>query len=278
MAKRFRISCLDDDCVKVFNSFWGEHGLSFLVETAEQTVLFDVGTTGTVVSHNVALLGKDLAKVTHMVLSHAHYDHTGSLDWALDQTRNPILVADPGIFLERVSKREGVTKRTGVPVERPRVEARARLALTTEIYTIGTGIHVTGRIPRLNQFEVANPRMLINQDEQLTPDEFLDDRSLILETEEGLVLLLGCCHAGLVNTLTYTAKHFSAPIKAIIGGTHLLEASPEQMAWTIDQVKNTFKPELLFLNHCTGFNALNAFRNALGDGLQTMPAGEVLEF
>ena len=278
MAKRFRISCLDDDCVKVFNSFWGEHGLSFMVETGEQTVLFDVGTTGTVVSHNAKLLGKDYAKVTHVVLSHAHYDHTGCLDWALDQTRNPILVADPDLFLERVSKREGVTKQTGVPVERTKVEARARLVLTNEIFSIGEGMYLTGRIPRLNRFEVANPKMQINQDGQLSPDAFLDDRSLILETEQGLVVLLGCCHAGLINTLTYVTGHFPQPVKAVIGGTHLLEASPEQLAWTIEELQNTFKPELFFLNHCTGFNALFAFRSAFGDRLQTMPAGEVLEF
>jgi len=278
MAKRFRISCLDDDCVKVFNSFWGEHGLSFLVETEEQTVLFDVGTTGAVISHNIKLLEKDLSKVTHVALSHAHYDHTGSLDWTLDQTRNPILVADPDLFVERASQRDGVTKRTGVPVEQAKVEARARLILTSEIYPIGEGISVTGRIPRLNPFEVANPKMLINQGNQLAPDQFLDDRSLILEAEQGLVVLLGCCHAGLINTLTYIAKHFPAPIKAVIGGTHLLEASPEQMAWTIEKLKNTFKPELLFFNHCTGLGALVAFRNAFGNRLQTMPAGEVLEF
>ncbi|MCC6146289.1 MAG: MBL fold metallo-hydrolase [Anaerolineaceae bacterium] len=278
MAEQFRISCLDDDSVKVFNSFWAEHGLCFLVETEEQTVLFDVGTTGTVVGHNAQLLKKDLSEVTHIVLSHAHYDHTGSLDWALDQTRNPVLIADTDLFVERVSRREGATKQTGVPVSRERVEARAQLVLTEDMFQIGEGMYLTGRIPRENQYEVANPKMLIRQGDDFSADSFLDDRSLILEAGEGIVVLLGCCHAGLVNTMNYVRKHFSAPIKAIIGGTHLLEASPEQMTWTIQELKNKFQPERMYFNHCTGFNALVTFRNAFGERLQTMPAGEVLEF
>lgn len=278
MTGKFRISCLDNDSVKIFEGFWGEHGLSFLVETDGQSVLFDAGTTGTVMDHNLQMLKKDLSGVSHIVLSHAHYDHTGALDWVLDRTRNPVLVADPDIFLERISSREGQEKQTGVPARQDAVEKRSQVVLTTEPFEIGGGITVTGRIPRLNAYEKGNPKMLIRQGGELVTDVFIDDRSLVLEAEDGLVVLLGCCHAGLINTLTYVKERFEAPVKAVIGGTHLLEAGPEQLAWTIRELEEKFRPEGLYLNHCTGFNAMNAFRNALGSRLREMPAGEVLEF
>jgi 7,8-dihydropterin-6-yl-methyl-4-(beta-D-ribofuranosyl)aminobenzene 5'-phosphate synthase len=278
MTDKFRISCLDNDSVKIFNSFWGEHGLSFLVERDDRMILFDAGTTAAVMDHNLRLFEKDQSGVSHIVLSHAHYDHTGGLDWVLDQTQNPILVADPDLYLERISSRDGQIKPTGIPVKKEKVESRSQVVITTELCRIGEGITVTGRIPRLNPYEKGNPKMLIRRGGELETDNFIDDRSLVLEVEDGLVVLLGCCHAGLINTLVYVKERFSAPIKAVIGGTHLLEASPEQLAWTIGELKEKFQPEQMFLNHCTGFNAMVAFRNALGSKLHEMPAGEVLEF
>ena len=274
---QFQITCLDNDGVKIFNSFWGEHGLSFLVETEDQMVLFDAGATGDVMAHNVGLLKKDLAKVSHIVLSHAHYDHTGGLEWALHQTRNPILVADPELFLERVSSRDGEVKKTGIPIALDVVRSRSQLIFSTEPVAIGKGITLTGRIPRLNPYEKGNPKMLIRRENELVTDEFIDDRSLLLETEGGIVILLGCCHAGLINTLTYVRERFHAPVRAVIGGTHLLEAGGEQMDWTIAELKKT-NPGDLYLNHCTGFKAMAAFRDAFGDRLHEMPAGETLTF
>lgn len=277
-SKHLHVACLDNDCVKIFQSFWGEHGLSFLVETAQQSVLFDVGTTPAVMEHNLKLLGKDLSQISHVVLSHAHYDHTGALGWVLQQTRQPVLIADPDVFVGRFSRREGKLKPTGVPVGRAEVEARAGLLLTEEMVKIGDGITVTGRIPRLNSYEVPNAKMLIQQGDNLVIDEFLDDRSLVLETELGIVVLLGCCHAGLINTLAYVRQHFDAPIRAIAGGTHLLEASPQRIAWTIRELESKYHPERLYFNHCTGMEAQVAFRNALGAKAQSLPAGEVLTF
>lgn len=278
MTNRFRITCLDNDCVKVFESFWGEHGLSFLIETAEQSVLFDVGTTSTVLEHNLKQLGKDLSGVSHIALSHAHFDHTGALDWVLDQTHQPILIADPDIFVERFSRRKGKLKPTGVPTERVKIEGRTQVLLTEDSFQIGKGITLTGRIPRLNEFEVANEKMMIKQGGDLVTDHFLDDRSLILEAEQGLVVLLGCCHAGLINTLTCVKEHFNAPIQAVIGGTHLLEAGPERIAWTIEELESKFQPERLYFNHCTGMAAQIAFHNALGGRAHTISAGEALTF
>lgn len=278
MTNRFCITCLDNDCVKIFESFWGEHGLSFLIETAEQSVLFDVGTTSTVLEHNLKQLGKGLSGVSHIALSHAHFDHTGALDWVLDQTHQPILIADPDIFVERFSRREGKLKPTGVPTERAKVEGRAQILLTEDPVQIGKGITLTGRIPRLNEFEVANEKMMIKQDGELVTDHFLDDRSLVLEAEQGLVVLLGCCHAGLINTLTYVKEHFNTPIHAVIGGTHLLEAGLERIVWTIEELENKFRPECLYFNHCTGMAAQIAFYNALGDRTHTISAGEALTF
>ena len=277
MSEKFRISCLVNDCAKNSYNFWGEHGISFLIETETGRVLFDTGTTPDVISHNLDALEKDLKGVSHIVLSHGHYDHTGGLKWVLTQTRSPMVVADPDIFIEKYSSRDHIHS-IGIPATREEIESRARLNLTEERYEIAEGITVSGRIPRITLFEPANENMLVKGDEGLTIDTFPDDRCLILESDKGLVVILGCCHAGLINTLEYIKETINKPVHAVLGGTHMVVAGEERIAKTIALLQEEYRPEALYLNHCTGLDAFIAFRNCLGDKMKPFPAGTVLDF
>jgi len=268
------ISCLDNDCVMLFNKFWGEHGLSFLVETNDKSILFDVGTSGEIISHNLVILKKDLSKVTHIVVSHGHYDHTGGLEWALANTHHPKVIADPNAFTPKFSRRNNELKETGIRITEEEVRKRADLYLTTEVYKIAEGITVSGRVPRRTNYETTPDTMLIKDDHgEFATDTFIDDLSLFLESEKGLIVLLGCCHAGLINTLDHARKLIPMPIHAVIGGAHMVEANSERIEKTIQALRDEYKPEYLYLNHCSGENAMVAMKNAFGKIVQSCPAG-----
>jgi 7,8-dihydropterin-6-yl-methyl-4-(beta-D-ribofuranosyl)aminobenzene 5'-phosphate synthase len=113
----------------------------------------------------------------------------------------------------------------------------------------------------------------------MVPDPIPDDRSLVLQTEKGLVLLLGCCHAGLINTLYYVRDQFAQPVRAVLGGSHLKPAGAQQLERTIQVLQQEFDSvEVCALNHCTGFDALAALRQVWGRRVQPLLAGNVLEF
>jgi len=166
----------------------------------------------------------------------------------------------------------------GISLSADEINTRARLFLTPEPFQITEGITVTGRIPRHSNFELPVEKMVTRRGDKLVIDEFYDDRSMVLETQRGLVVLLGCCHAGLINTLMYVKEHFSLPIHAIIGGTHLIEASPERIEKTITQLQEEYKPDVFYLNHCTGLKALVALSKVFGEKVHTFGAGGTLEF
>jgi 7,8-dihydropterin-6-yl-methyl-4-(beta-D-ribofuranosyl)aminobenzene 5'-phosphate synthase len=275
-----QITCLDNDCVSMRGGFWGEHGLSFLIEIADCQILFDTGTSAEILSHNLDILDKDLHTVTHLVLSHGHRDHTGSLEWALQKTNSPTLVADPLVFENKVfrNKKSGEIRSIGSPITRDQAALRASLMLTAEEFQVAPGVYVTGRIPRRTEFEKIPNEMLVERDGVVSPDSLEDDRSIVITGDRGLVVVCGCCHAGLINTLLYVREHHTGAIHAILGGIHLVGASHDRIESTIHSLKYDFKPETLYLNHCTGNEAYFALQAAFGEAVKPYPAGMILEF
>lgn len=274
----FRVICLVDNTVQLSSGLWGEHGVSFLIETDSQQVLFDTGDSGDVLAHNLRVMGLGLEKVRTVVLSHGHQDHTGGLPWVLEHSSHPVVVADPQAFEPKYSLRGDHLAQISLPLSPARIEAQAQLVLTAQPYPILPDLVVSGRIPRTNTFEAGSSRLMTEVDGVRVRDEMPDDRSLFLDTPQGLVLVLGCCHSGLINTLTLAQEMFARPIRAVIGGTHLNSASAQQMAETLRWVREEFKVEALYLNHCTGPNGFRAFDRALGDCVHPCPAGTLLDF
>lgn len=257
----------------------GEHGFSLFLERPEQRLLFDTGPAGQATLGNAPKLGVDLRRADAIVLSHGHGDHTGGLAAVLRAIGRPLPVhAHPAVFSDRYSKRaDGTVRYAGLQYKREALEGMgARFDLSPAFRPIGPGVYVTGEVPRQHPFETGDPELFVQQGEALVRDPILDDQSLVVETPEGLGLILGCCHAGLVNTLDHVRASLPGRrIHTILGGTHLGFAPPEQLRQTI-QVLKGLDLRLLGASHCTGLKAGAALAQELGDRVAFCNVGYTL--
>ena len=274
-----RITCLVDNTAQLSSRLWAEHGSAYLVATAESKVLFDTGQSGDVLLHNLEVLDEDLSDLSSIVLSHGHYDHTGGLERVLSLCGDVELVAHPAIFDERVScDSNGKEKAVGIPVSRKWLEARCSLRLTTEPVQVAPGIFSTGQVQRGTGAEPRDPRLQVRMGGQLVVDPLLDDMSLILETRNGLVVILGCCHAGLINTLEQVTGAFARDIIAVVGGTHLANVDDDELMETVRSVRERYGVQYAYVGHCSGHRGLLAFAEIFGECGQPCSAGLRLTF
>lgn len=251
-----RITILCENGVGPISGTLGEHGFSALVEASGRPpLLFDTG-QGATLLHNARRMNRSLDPVRTVILSHGHHDHCGGLLPLLRQYGPLSVWAHPGVFSPRFRLRDdGECIPIGIPHDRRELEeAGARFNLSTEFRPVAEGIYLTGEVPRLTLFETGDRGMFLDR-AGLRPDSVSDDQSLILESRRGrgLVILLGCCHAGLINTLEWV-RHCTGrdDVFAVIGGTHLGFCTTEQLDATVEALKR-YRIRKLAASHCTGF-------------------------
>jgi len=273
------VTCVIDNAVQRSSRFWGEHGLVFLIETDAGRVLFDTGQSGTVLLHNLDLLGVDPATMDALAISHAHYDHTGGLYALLERVRPGIsLYANPDLFRERFSRRKGEPRGIGLSLTREELAARLALRLNAAPQEIVPGVWTTGEITSRPEPEGSSDRHLVREGDTFVADPYRDDMALVLEMGDRLVLLCGCCHAGLLNTLAHVQRIFERPIVAIAGGLHLASASADYLRNVGDVLVEMESVQRVYPNHCTGETAFIALTLTLGPSVvHPCPAGTVLE-
>ena len=209
-----------------------EHGLSFLVQTGERNILFDTG-AGDTLCRNAQVLGVDLSKIDTLVLSHGHYDHTGAVAAVLDAAPETLVYVHPEAFAPKYSKKQdGIGRYIGVPAElKPLYERKTlRMQENADPTGIGDGFFLTGAIPRVTDFEDTGGSFFF--DEECTrPDPLVDDQALFFTAPQGTVVILGCAHSGVINTLNYIRQLTGGkPIHAVMGGMHLCHAG--MSAWS----------------------------------------------
>lgn len=257
MIKNLKITQLVENTVNG-PGLLGEHGNSFFIEADDYKLLFDTG-QGLTLRHNSERLDIPVKSIQSIVVSHGHYDHMGGLTDALDMTGPIDLYLHPEALGEKFN-------RNGRDIGAPMTDVTNIHSQTREIiYTskpteITTGIHVTGEIPRKHVIEDTGGPFYIDQ-ERIHSDSLVDDQALFIETLQGVVVLLGCGHSGVINTLEYVqALTGGKPIRAVIGGMHLLNATAERLAFTGDALDHLSIPYLA-PNHCTGVNAICYYQN-----------------
>lgn len=253
------LTVLVDNCAVA--PWVGEHGLALLLDHPAGPVLFDTG-AGAALAPNGKLARLDPATIRHIVLSHGHFDHTGGLAELLPLAPQAELYFGAGVETVRYSHHPDR------PIKELTLPPKALAALrahpenkthpVTAFTEIAPGLLLTGPIPRVTFEDCGGPFYL---DASATHPDTLHDEIALLTTSG--VLIQGCCHAGILNTLAHCAHHHpEIPIRTIIGGLHLIHASPERLEKTANAL-NTLSLERLILLHCTGEGAIDFLKARL---------------
>jgi 7,8-dihydropterin-6-yl-methyl-4-(beta-D-ribofuranosyl)aminobenzene 5'-phosphate synthase len=272
-----KLTSLVDNAVSPQSPFWAEHGLAFLIETESGRVLFDTGASGTVLLHNLHAANIAPESISALALSHSHPDHTGGLPAFLEHRSGLPVYAHPELLRERFVRREGRVEAKALPLAPEELRQRTDLRLSTTPQEILPGVWTSGEISERTEAEGRSPNHLVCEGDHWAPDPYQDDMALALEGSEGLVLVCGCCHAGLLNTLGQVRKAFGRDPVTVVGGLHLLNADLAGLRHLVD-VLQQWGPPTLYPNHCTGQRAYVALAKAFGDRVLPCPAGTVLDF
>lgn len=258
----------------------GEHGLSFWIDTGTHRLLFDTG-QGLALGNNAARLGADLARADAIVLSHGHSDHVGGLEAVLGMAPRAALYLHPRA-IERKFSGSGAVAGVGRCISLPFVETEAfrgagrRVIATREPVEVVPGVWTTGEIPRTNDFEDTGGPFFLDRELQ-RPDPLLDDQALFIPTTTGTVVVFGCAHSGAINTLRHVSTLTKgAPLRLLIGGLHLDNASPRRMEETVRALREC-RPARMGFCHCTGFQAIRRLWNEFPDTCLQAHAGLKLE-
>ena len=269
-----RITVLVDNAVAtpVPRGLRGEWGFAAAVDD----VLFDTGQSETA-AHNAGRLGL-AANFETIVLSHAHFDHTAGLDAFLDPAESPTLYCHPAVWTSRYATEApgGVALdepvHIGMPYTRTEVESGADVVEHTGPVEVSPGVFALGEIPRRH---VETTVGKVEEDGKLVDDRVIDDQALAIETDEGTVLVLGCCHAGLRNTIEHAEEVTGEPVRHVVGGTHLVAMDAEGVHDLADWLEGRL--DTFAGTHCTGFEARAILAERLPEAFEPAGVGTTIE-
>ncbi len=286
---------LDNKITKRYASMPGksihaEHGLSYYVETTvsgkASACMFDFGLDPVGVMNNIALLGIDVGKANAFSLSHGHWDHYTSAVSILRQNQSRITAGTPfyvgeEAFAHRYALRPGATELTDFgQLKREDIEALGlKVVEVKTLVEIIPGAYFTGNIERVTAYEKVPMTFQIKRGEKIEHDTFPGEQAIFFNVKgKGLVVLSGCAHAGIVNTIKQAQKVASADkVHAIMGGFHLINAKPELIQSTVADIK-AMKPDYIVPTHCTGFEAIVAFSKEMPNEFVMNTAGTKYTF
>lgn len=255
-----------------------EHGWSVLIERGQERYLFDTG-GGLTLQHNALFYKKDLKDLDGILLSHHHIDHTGGLVAALKFSGLTNVYAHPDIFKKTFSFRNNKKLFIGMPYTRAYLESLgAWWQLSNQFREIAPNIFLSGEVPRKTTYEKGDQSLILIDENGRSADTLMDDQSLIVKTKSGLVIILGCAHAGIINTLEHIIdKTGDHRVLTLIGGTHLGSVSQEQKEQSLEALQS-YDIESIGVSHCTGADASFKLREIFGERFFHCQVGTQLQF
>lgn len=240
-----------------------EWGFSALIK-AKEVILFDTGQTG-VAFGNLLLLKED--KPTKVVLSHGHYDHTGGLMNFL-RSFDLKLYTHPDAFLPRFYKGDYI----GIPFKKEQISAYAEVVEHREPIEISKDVWALGEIPRKHEQALLSDSYIVRGEREF--DEIKDDQSLAVKTDGGVALILGCCHAGIRNTVEYAEEVVGDEVRFVVGGTHLITFKGNKLLEILNWIEKKF--DWIAPCHCTGLTNEFLLKEKLGDRCRIIGSGDRL--
>lgn len=247
--------------------FLVEHGYSLLIEYEGKKILFDTGQSQVVV-HNLSLLGTSPTELDALVLSHGHYDHAGGLLHVLQHRHKRLpLYAHSDIFSPHFSVSGGIRHFVGIPYQQEQLPSLGvDWQLGKSPREIFPELWFSGQIPRLTDYEVGDVKLVISCGDGCDCQDGIDDDVALYYIHDGdFVVIGGCTHSGLVNTVRHGLKITGAKrLRGWIGGTHLGPVSKEQQEKTLDFIAQ-MQPDFIMAAHCTGFDMMSELRKRFGN-------------
>jgi 7,8-dihydropterin-6-yl-methyl-4-(beta-D-ribofuranosyl)aminobenzene 5'-phosphate synthase len=259
-----------------------KHGLSIYVtatiDNNKVTVLMDTGPSAQKLVHNIKELNIDVEEIDAIVLSHGHYDHTGGLLAVLEKISKQVpVIGHPTVFSPKLSMMPHL-RLIGAPFKSCDVEStNGTPILSRNPVKIAKGITTTGEVPRVTSFEKVTGFWEIHK-ENFVDSKMIDDQSLVIDVEgKGLVVLAGCAHSGIINTVKYAQKITgTSKVYAVFGGFHLIGSNENKIQTTIDELK-ALDPVVVAPCHCTGRIAIKKFSEEFKDRFVSVHTGTVIK-
>lgn len=236
------------------SDFKGDHGSSYLLQANHTNIMFDVGTKSEVLLYNMGLFKLHPEIVSQLIFSHGHYDHTNALPKFLDLRPSESVLpiyAHPSVLEKKYIKLGPIRKKSGFPSLTPDQQKKIQFNFSKDPQEIFPFLITTGEITDRPYKQGIEKRSYHQVKDKEEVDPVWDDNSLVLKTKEGIILLLGCAHAGILNICHHIAQYFNMPIRGIIGGSHMVRYSVQEVIETGETLKSTFNYPKLWLNHCT---------------------------
>lgn len=282
MIQTVKLSVLVEDSVNMTKrGLIAKHGLSFQIDGETDgekfSLLMDTGPSSDVVLHNADAMGIDLASTDAIFLSHGHYDHTGGLIGILKSiNKTTPVIAHPQIFHAKM-KLTPMIKFIGAPFKPTDVETYGGVLLSARnSVTVAKGIVTTGEIERVTAFEKVEEYWTIN-DERFVKDTMPDDQALTIEiNRKDLVIVSGCAHSGIINTIKQAQKVTGInKIYAVLGGFHLTKVDNKTIQSTVEDLIE-IDPEIVAPCHCTGPKAIHQLARAFDARCRPLRTGDMI--